>query len=361
VTQRLFTPGPLTTDARVRAAMDRDWGSRDADFIALTAELRSRLLGVVPGAAARHVAVPIQGAGSYALEAAVATLIGAEHRLLVLVNGAYGRRMVEIARRMGRDVVALEWSEHEAVDPARVATALAGDATISHVALVQCETTTGLLNPVDAVAQVVAEAGRVLIVDAMSGFGALPLDRGATRIGAVLASSNKCLEGPPGIAFALVERDLLVEAKGRSPSLAFDLHDQARGFEADGQWRFTPPVQVVAGLVEALRLHEAEGGASARLARYRRRYEILRAGMERLGYPLYLDPALQAPIIATFRPRAGQEKFDFARFHDHLARRGLVIYPGKLTAEPSFRVGCIGALEDGDFDELIEAIGAYAD
>jgi 2-aminoethylphosphonate-pyruvate transaminase len=358
VTPRLFTPGPLTTDRRVREAMQRDWGSRDADFIALTAELRTRLLGVVPGAAERHVAVPIQGAGSYALEAAVATLVGPEHRLLVLVNGAYGRRMDEIARRMGRSVAAIDWREDEAVDPARVASALADDAAITHVAIVQCETTTGLLNPVDKVAHVVAEAGRVLIVDAMSGFGALPLGLGDRRIGAILASSNKCLEGPPGIAFALVERDLLAAAKGRSPSLALDLHDQARGFETNGQWRFTPPMQVVAGLVEALRLHEAEGGSEARLARYEGFYEVLRLGMQRLGYPLYLDPSLQAPIIATFRPRPGRP-FDFARLHAHLAQDGLLIYPGKLTTEVTFRIGCIGALTDSDFDDLLESVASY--
>ena len=358
MTQRLFTPGPLTTDARVRAAMTRDWGSRDADFIALTAELRTRLLDVLDGAAQRHVAVPIQGAGTYALEAAVATLIGPAHRLLVLVNGAYGRRMAEIARRMGRDVRTIDWPENEAIDPARVAAALAADPAVNHVAIVQCETTTGLLNPVEPVARAVADAGRVLIVDAMASFGALPLDLGASRVGAVLASSNKCLEGPPGIAFALVDRDLLAASRGRSPSLAFDLHDQARGLDADGQWRFTPPVQVVAGLVEALRLHAAEGGAPARLARYRRRYEVLRSGMTRLGYALYLDPALQAPIIATFRPR-DDGAFDFAGLHAYLSQRGLIIYPGKLTAEPSFRIGCIGALEDRDFEELVVTIAKY--
>ena len=359
MTKRLFTPGPLTTAPRVHAAMERDWGSRDDDFIALTQELRSRLIGVLGDVADGHVAVPIQGAGTYALEAAVATLIGPGHRLLVLVNGAYGRRMASIARRMGRDVATIEWRENVAVDAGTVAAALAGDRAVTHVAGVECETTTGLLNPIKAIAQVVADAGRVLVVDAMSGFGALPLDVAAVRVGMVLASSNKCLEGPPGIAFAIVERELLIGAEGRSPSLAFDLYDQWRGFEADGQWRFTPPVQVVAGLVEALRLHEEEGGAPARLARYRRCYEHLRAGMERLGYPLYLDPALQAPIIATFRPRVDQP-LDFARFHDHLARRGLIIYPGKLTDEPSFRIGCIGALTISDFDDLLTAVEDYA-
>jgi 2-aminoethylphosphonate-pyruvate transaminase len=351
---RLFTPGPLTTDIRVRKAMLRDWGSRDPAFIALTAELRHRLLDVA-NAVATHVAVPIQGSGTFVLEAAVASLIGPEHRLLVLVNGAYGRRIAAIAARLGRSVTMLETAEERTVDPARVAAALAADPAISHVALVHVETTTGILNPLPEIAAVVARAGRTLIVDAMASFGALPIDCAAVPIGAVLASSNKCLEGVPGIGFALVERGLLADAKDRSPSLSLDLHAQWAGFETDGQWRFTPPVQVAAALVEALRLLEAEGGPPARLARYTRRFERLGDGMTRLGYRLLLDPAVQAPVIATFLPRPGRP-LEFEALYAALAARGLVIYPGKLTRVESLRIGCIGALEDNDFEQLLEAI-----
>jgi 2-aminoethylphosphonate-pyruvate transaminase len=354
VTKRLFTPGPLTTDRRVREAMAADWGSRDADFIALTAELRRRLLDVAKGAG-NHVAVPLQGSGTFILEAAVGTLVGRGDKLLALVNGAYGRRITAIARGLGLDVETLDHADHEAVDVARLSAALAADPRISHVSLVHCETTTGLLNPLDQVADVVRRAGRSLIVDAMASFGALPIDLTATPVAAVLASSNKCLEGPPGIGFALIERPVIEAAAGRNPSLSLDLHAQWRGFEHDGQWRFTPPVQVVAGLVEALRLLEAEGGPAARLARYGRRLDRLVSGLEALGYPLYLDRALQAPIIATFRPRPGRP-FDFEVFHARLAARDLVIYPGKLTDTPTFRIGCIGALEDSDFDDLVAAI-----
>ncbi len=354
---RLFTPGPLTTDRRVRETMLRDWGSRDEAFIALTTELRRELLAVA-GGAATHVAVPLQGSGTFGLEAMVATLIGAEHKLLVLVNGAYGRRMVTITQRMGRAVTALEWPEDRAVEPVGVAAALAADATITHVALVHCETTTGILNPLDEVAAVVAAAGRVLLLDAMSSFGALPIDLGAMPIGAVIASSNKCLEGVPGIVFALIERELIAAAAGRSPSVSFDLYEQHRGFERDGQWRFTPPVQVVAALVEALRLLCEEGGPAARLARYRRRFEMVADALTKLGYPLYLDPAVQAPIIATFRPPPGG--FDFAAVYGRLAARGLLIYPGKLTQGESFRIGCIGALDEADFTELVAAFAEAA-
>ena len=352
----LLTPGPLTTRDEVRAAMTRDWGSRDGAFIALTAELRERLLAVANGAGT-HVAVPIQGAGTYVIEAAVGSLVPRDGKLLVLVNGSYGERMVKIARGLGREVEALTFAQNEAVAPARVAQALAADPAVTHVGLVHCETTTGLLNPMADVAQVVADAGRILLLDAMSSFSALPIDLAATPVGAVLASSNKGIEGPPGIAFALVEKGLLAASKGTSASMALDLHAQAAGFEANGQWRFTPPVQVVAATVEALRLLEAEGGPPARLARYRRNLDALVEGMAALGYPLYLARELQAPVIATFRPRP-RAPFAFEAFYDGLAAAGFLIYPGKLTREETFRIGVIGDVHTSDIARLLDAVAA---
>jgi 2-aminoethylphosphonate-pyruvate transaminase len=332
-----------------------DWGSREPDFIALTAELRSRLLAVANGGE-RHVAVPLQGSGTFVVEAAIATLIGPEAKLLVLINGAYGERIAAIARRYGRRVETLVWAEDRPVDPAAVEGALAADPAISHVAMIHCETTTGLLNPLAETAEAVRRAGRLFILDAMSSFGALPIDLAATPIAAVLASSNKGLEGAPGLGFALVERAVLEQAKDVSPSLSLDLHAQWRGFESNGQWRFTPPVQVVAALVEALRQLEAEGGQPARLRRYRSNFDVLYEGMERLGFELYLDLALQAPIIATFRlPK--DRPFVFETFYRALSDRGFIIYPGKLTQEPSFRIGCIGAVGPDDMRRLIQAVG----
>lgn len=349
----LLTPGPLTTDPTVRQAMMRDWGSRDPAFIALTAELRERLVAVAHGETS-HVAVPIQGSGTYVLEAAAATLLGPDDVLLVLINGAYGERMARIARRLGRRVETLRWAEDAAVEAAAVAEALASNPAITHVAVVHCETTTGLLNPIEEVAGVVAAAGTKLIVDAMASFGALPIDLRTLPASAILASSNKCLEGTPGLAFALVERDTLAACAGRSPSVSLDLHAQWRGFEDNGQWRFTPPVQVVAALVEALRMLEAEGGPRVRCERYAANLAILLDAAAAEGVALYLDRALQAPIIATFR---SPENFDFTRFYDALGRRGFVIYPGKLTEGESFRIGCIGAVGPEDFRRLAAALG----
>jgi 2-aminoethylphosphonate-pyruvate transaminase len=350
----LLTPGPLTTDPSVREAMLKDWGSRDPAFIAMTAELRARLLQVVHGAAT-HEAVPIQGSGTYVLEAAVGSLMGPGDKLLALVNGAYGERMVRIAERLGRAVTALRWREDEPVDPDLVAQVLDGDPSITHVALVHCETTSGILNPLGAVATVAAAANRPLMLDAMSSFGALPIDLLSTPIAAVLASSNKCLEGAPGLAFALVERQMLAGSAGKSPSLSLDLHDQWLGLETNGQWRFTPPVQVVAALVEALRRLELEGGPAARLRRYQANLDVLLDGALKLQLRPYLDRTVQAPIIATFHLPEGP--FDFEVFYDALARSGFIIYPGKLTRAPSFRIGCIGAVHPADFERLVTAMG----
>jgi 2-aminoethylphosphonate-pyruvate transaminase len=351
----LFTPGPLTTQLETRRAMLNDWGSREPAFIAMTAELRRRLLDIA-GGQGTHVAIPLQGSGTFIVEAAIGTLVGPSDVLLVLANGAYGERMVEIARRLGRNVEALRCPEDEAVDPAAVERALAENSAITHVALVHCETTSGLLNPLAEVAGVVARQRRAFILDAMSSFGALPLDLRQMAITAVLASSNKCLEGVPGIAFALVETNAIERAKRIAPSLSLDLHDQWRGFENNGQWRFTPPVQVVAALVEALRVLEAEGGPAARGAHYAANFRTLADGMARLGFSLFLDESIQAPIIATFRTPP-DPRFRFDDLYAALATRGFIIYPGKLTQAQSFRIGCIGALEPEDFERLVSAIG----
>ncbi|MBN9589544.1 MAG: 2-aminoethylphosphonate--pyruvate transaminase [Alphaproteobacteria bacterium] len=354
----LLTPGPLTTARETREAMLSDWGSRDGAFIALTAQLRRRLLALVHGEQT-HVCVPIQGSGTYVIEAAIGSLIGPDDKLLVLENGVYGARAGAIAERLGRQVSYMHWPQSAPVDPETVRAALRADPSVTHVLLVHCETTTGILNPLQAVADAVAAEGRALIVDAMSSFGAFDIDLRRTPSTAILASSNKCLEGPPGIAFAIVARQAL-EAAGTAASVSLDLKAQWQGFEKNGQWRFTPPVQVVSGTVKALELLEAEGGPPARLARYRDNFAVLLAGMKRLGFSLYLDETVQSPIIATFHmPKAWG--LTFAAFYDALAACGFLIYPGKLTGEETFRIGCIGAIGPRDFESLLAAITSILD
>ena len=310
------------------------------------------------GVAGTHVAVPLPGSGTYAVEAVIQTLVPRDGRLLVLVNGAYGRRMVAMAQRLGRAHTVLEVAEDQPIDPAAVAAALEADPAVTDVALVHCETTSGLLNPLEAVAAVVQQAGRRFVIDAMSSFGAIPIDGARLRFSALVGSANKGLEGVPGLSYAIVETGHLAASAGNASSISLDLHDQWRGFAANGQWRFTPPVQVVAALSAALDQLTAEGGIAARHARYLRNCEVLRSGMAALDFVPFLPAALQAPVIVTFRiPPGGW--FRFQAFYDFLHAQGVVIYPGKLTAEPSFRIGCIGAIGPEDMARAVAAVGSY--
>jgi 2-aminoethylphosphonate-pyruvate transaminase len=353
----LLTPGPLTTSDQTRAALGRDWGSREADFIALSEGLRARL-ATLAGVERTHVAVPVQGSGTFAVEAAIGTLVPRDGRLLVLVNGAYGRRIVEIARRLGRAWVTVEAPEDQPITAERVAAALAADHAISDVALVHCETTSGLLNPLPEIAACVRQAGRRLLVDAMSSFGAVPIDGARIPFLALIGSSNKGLEGVPGLSFVIVETAHLQGCGQNSTSLSLDLFDQWRGFESNGQWRFTPPVQVVAALCAALDQLDAEGGISARSARYRQNCEVLVQGMLARGFQSFIAAGVQAPVIVTFPiPPGGW--FRFQMFYDFLHARGIVIYPGKLTGVDSFRIGCIGAIGPADMMRCLTEIDGF--
>jgi len=316
--------------------------------------VRARLLALA-GGETEHACVLLQGSGTFALEAMVASLVPREGRLLVVVNGAYGRRLAHIAERLGRGCTRLESAEHHAPEPEAVARVLDGDARLSHVAVVQCETTSGIANPVEAIADVVASAGRRLLVDAMSAFGALPLDAARVPYEALAASANKCLEGVPGVAFVIARRAALRAAQGNAASLVLDLHDQWRALEADGQWRFTPPTHVLAALDHALSLHAREGGTAARGARYAANCRALVAGMRAQGFETLLPDALQAPVIVTFHAPA-DPRYVFATFYEGLRKRGFLIYPGKLTEAPSFRVGVIGRVHEPDIARFLQAV-----
>ncbi|HLI11768.1 MAG TPA: 2-aminoethylphosphonate--pyruvate transaminase [Alphaproteobacteria bacterium] len=336
----LLTPGPLTTSPTVKAAMLHDLGSRDQRFIAINRRLRERLVAII-GGEGTHVCVPLQGSGTFVVEAMIGTFMPADGKLLILVNGAYGKRMARICAYYGFSHAIEETPEDTPVDPAALDRRLAADRDITHVAVIQCETTSGVLNPVEAVAEVVARHGRRLLVDAMSAFGAIPLDARRTPFDALVASSNKCLEGVPGMGFCLARRDALEKCEGNAPSLSLDLYDQWVAMEKNGQWRFTPPVHTLLALDRALDEFEAEGGVAGRGGRYRENCRVLVEGLRALGFETLLPDAIQAPIIVTVKMPA-DPKFDFQRFYDRLARAGYVIYPGKLTVAESFRIGCIG-------------------
>lgn len=353
---RLYLPGPVTTDPRVRAAMARDWGVWDAEFRGMTAKVREQLLELA-GGTETHGCVLIQGSGSFGVEALVQTFLPRDGRLLIPVNGKYGERVVSICQKAGRAHSELTVPEGTAVAPDAVDRALAEDETISHVLLVHCETSSGTLNPLEEIAQVAAARGRKLLIDAVSTFGAFDLDPARLGYEALATSPNKCLEGVPGCAIVIAPKAALRAAAGNAQSHSLDLADQWQQFEATGQWRFTPPTFVVAALAEALRLHAAEGGSPVRLARYRANHEALAAAMEGQGFVPLMDRAQQAPVVISYRDPA-DPRFEFLDFYQRLRDRGFMIYPGHLTEIPTFRVACIGALQPQDMRDVAAAISA---
>jgi 2-aminoethylphosphonate-pyruvate transaminase len=351
----LLTPGPLTTSDRTRNAMLRDWGSWDSDFNRITARIRERVLDIVHGKGT-HECVPMQGSGTFSVEAAVGTLVPRDGHVLVPSNGAYCQRLARICRVLGRKVTTIDYTEDRQVQPDDVERALAADPSITHVAVVHCETGAGVLNPLHEIALVAARHGCGLIIDAMSSFGAIEIDARKTPFDAVIAASGKCLEGVPGMGFVVVRRSTLEKCEGHCHSLSMDLYDQWVYMEKTTQWRFTPPTHVVAALDEAIAQYIEEGGLAARGGRYARNCKALVDGLAALGLRSFLDQSIQAPIIVTFHA-PDDANYDFKTFYQEVKKRGYILYPGKLTQVETFRVGCMGHFGEAGIPGAVEAIG----
>ena len=349
----LLTPGPLTTSARTKEAMLADWGSWDVSFNQLTASVCKDIVDIVKGQGS-HVCVPMQGSGTFSVEAALGSLVPKTGKVLVPANGAYCQRITRILGYLKREVVVLEHGEDEPANPERIEAALKDDPSITHVAVVHCETSAGILNPLHQIALVVAQQNRRLIVDAMSSFAAIPIDLTTTPIDALIAASGKCLEGVPGMGFVVVRQETLEASSGNSHSLALDLYDQWVYMQKTGQWRYTPPTHVVAALRAALDQYHEEGGINARSARYQKNCAALVAGMRTLGLQTYLADDVQAPIIVTFHS-PDHPNFQFSKLYEGVKAQGFILYPGKLTQIETFRVGCIGAIDTEHIFKAVEA------
>lgn len=352
----LFTPGPLSTSPTVKQAMLRDVGSWDHEFIEIVRRIRHKLLDLAGvSQAGGYEAIPLQGSGSFGVEAAIGCSVPPEGKLLALVNGAYGERIVKMAQSLKIDLKVLQTAENEYPDLERLPHVLADDADITNVIVVHCETTTGIVNPIEAIGRIVADAGRIYIVDAMSSFGALPIDLPASHIDYLISSANKCIQGVPGFSFVLARRAVLEASDGYARSLCLDLLDQWRGFESHGRFRYSPPTHSFLAFEQALKELDAEGGIAGRAARYEANYQTLIAGMRRLGFREYLTPEQQSCIITTFYYPA-DPKFEFNTFYDILKQRGSIIYPGKLGEIDCFRIGTIGHMFPADVENLLAAI-----
>jgi 2-aminoethylphosphonate-pyruvate transaminase len=350
----LLTPGPLTTSYQVKAQMLRDWGSWDDDFRAMTQEMRDRLLALIGDGAEAFDCVPMQGSGSFSVEAMLGTFIPTSGKALVLSNGAYGQRSAQTLQYLNRDYTLLDKGDYLPPRGEMVAQMLAQDPAITHVVAIHCETSSGILNPIEEISQATYAAGRALLIDSMSAFGALPLDANQIRYEALVSSANKCIEGVPGFGFVIARKSALEAAKGNSHSLCLDLHAQWAHMNKTGQWRYTPPTHVVAAFLEALRAHEAEGGVAGRGARYSQNRDVIVEGMRSLGFETLLKDRWLSPIIVTFFCPA-DPKFKFKHFYALMKKKGFIIYPGKLTKLDSFRIGCIGQMDTHTMRQVVSA------
>lgn len=354
----LLTPGPLSTSRTVREAMLRDHCTWDRDYHVIVNGVRQRLLAIggEDGASRDYTTVLMQGSGTFCVEATIGSVVPAQGKLLVVDNGAYGRRIAQIARRLRIACTVIEQPETQPADLVRIEETLRSDPTVTHVALVHCETTTGLLNPAAEVGRLCREFGRSFILDAMSSFGGLPYTMREVGAHYLIASANKCLQGVPGFGFVLAHRPAFEQTDGWARSLALDLFDQWREMEAGGgKWRYTSPTHVVAALAQALTELDAEGGVSARHRRYCENHRVLVEGMSELGFRTLVAPEHQSPIITSFLVPA-DPRFSFPAFYEAVKRRGFVLYPGKVSQADTFRIGTIGHVFPDDFRRLVEQI-----
>jgi 2-aminoethylphosphonate-pyruvate transaminase len=351
----LFTPGPLTTAKKVKEAGLLDLGSRDSVFISVVEQIRQRLLILAGTEAPEYEAVIIQGSGTYGIESVISSAIPADGMLLNIINGAYGRRISEMARIYSIPLIELSFNENQLPDLSQIEATLDKYPQITHVAVIHGETTTGLLNPIAEIGAIAEHHKKVLIVDAMSTFGAYEINIRNLNISFLISSSNKCIEGIPGFSYVLAKRPELERCKGQARTLSLDLYKQWTGLNNNGQFRFTPPVQSLLSFNEALNELENEGGISARANRYAKNNCILIAGMEKLGFKPFLPEDIRGYIITSFL-YPDHPAFTFELFYSKINEKGFVIYPGKLSQVDCFRIGNIGQLFETDIRMLVDAV-----
>ena len=352
----LFTPGPLTTSRTVKEAMLHDYGSRDTTFVNLVKEIRTQLplLGHVSKETGYETVI-MQGSGTFGVESVISSAVPKSGKLLIVINGAYGHRIANIAKIHNIPFGTIVRGEDQLITAADVEAELAQN-TYTHLAVIHCETTSGVINPVTEIGAVAAKHKLTYIVDSMSAFGAVPVDIAKAQIHFLVSSSNKCIEGVPGFSFVIAQVDKLQQCKGIADTLTLDLHAQWVALEKDGQFRFTPPTHALLAFRQALRELDEEGGVAARSSRYQQNCKVLGEGMKTLGFKEYLPENVRGYIINTYLyPES--PNFKFTEFYNQLNNRGFVIYPGKLTQADCFRVGNIGRIYQADIVALLKAIG----
>ena len=354
VDKPLFTPGPLTTSHAVKEAMLRDFGSRDTEFIDIVAGIRRDLLELAGlSQELGWEAILMQGSGTFAIESVISSITPPDGKWLVVVNGAYGDRIMKILQRYGIDADEIRSDENELPDLDAISNALSGG-SFSHLAAVHCETTSGIINPVNEIGSLAKEHGCIYFLDSMSAFGGIEFNVEKSGIDFLVSSANKCIEGVPGFGFVICCRDALEDTRGYARTISLDILSQWEGLEKSGQFRFTPPTHVLIAFAKALDELREEGGIVARSKRYKVNHTACLKGMRALGFKEYVPESLQGHIITSFL--YPKDSFDFEKFYDLLNDKGFVIYPGKITKADCFRIGHIGHIFEKDTKSLVNAI-----
>lgn len=355
---KLLTPGPLTTTKTVKEEMLFDHCTWDDDYKVITLEIRKKLLELAHVSEEDYTVVLMQGSGTFGVESVLTSVISDEEKLLIIANGAYGERMEDIAKHAKIPYMIHHEVYYKVPDAQEIAEILDQNPDITHVSMVHSETTSGILNDIEAVSKVVKERNRTMIVDAMSSFGGVDIPVGEWGIDFIVSSANKCIQGVPGFSFIIAKKQKLIESKGKARSLSLDLYDQWAAMNKDGKWRFTSPTHVVLAFSQALREMEEEGGIPARSKRYTDNNRLLIGKMAELGIHPYIDPEHQGPIITTFfYPE--NHKFSFADMYTYIKDRGYAIYPGKVTEAETFRIGNIGEIYEEDILKLINILTGF--
>lgn len=355
---KLLTPGPLTTTDTVKKEMLFDHCTWDDDYKKITQEIRAKLLKLAHVSEDDYTVVLMQGSGTFGVESVLTSVIGKNDKLLICANGAYGERMEDIVNHADIPYIIYLEDYDKIPDADRVAQILENHPEITHVSMVHSETTSGILNEIEAVSCVAKEHGCTMIVDAMSSFGGVDIPVGDWGIDFLISSANKCIQGVPGFSFIIANKQKLIESKGKARSLSLDLYDQWETMNKDGKWRFTSPTHVVLAFAQALREMEEEGGIVARNKRYTDNNHLLIEKMKELGIRPYIDAGHQGPIITTFY-YPDHHNFSFAEMHNYIKDRGYAIYPGKVTEADTFRIGNIGEIYEDDILKLIDILKEF--
>lgn len=355
---KLLTPGPLTTTETVKSVMMFDHCTWDDDYKQITLNIRKNLLKLAHASEEAYTVVLMQGSGTFGVESVLSSVIGKEEKLLIITNGAYGERMIDIAKHNEIRYVVYNEAYNKVPSADTVNDILNKDSEITHVAMVHSETTSGILNDIEAIAKVVKAQGRAFVVDAMSSFGGVDIDVQGLQIDFIVSSANKCIQGVPGFSFIICNKQLLMESKGKARSLSLDLYDQWETMNKDGKWRFTSPTHVVLAFDQAIKELEAEGGIAARAQRYEENNKLLIKKMREMGIKPYIDSEHQGPIITTFYyPKSCN--FSFNEMYSYVKERGYAIYPGKVTSADTFRIGNIGEIYEEDIEVLCEIFQSF--